>query len=456
MRAFEFLLEKKQASVEKATAPTDPSAVPGDPATDPLYSLKLAIAHKIKDLPASDDTKYSLQEIEDIIDSMKLGGRKKATLSKFDEKDAEGLLVWKDTDVQSAKEMLAKYIVGLDAPVEYKRSMIEQWKNGGLIDVDLLLATGQPDQETKPKQHPIGQIVKGYDTNPAVKEFADDLMQVGGQGKGKGEFMLKVLSPKITNPAGGKGDIEVIGYGTVEVKTTDLGAGRFTDRQVKPGKHYQAAVNDFFNTFKQYLEPTGNNITTEPAEPTAPEETDRLQKLAGVKPSQATKPNAKQPPVEEAKEKKPKKLSSDSGINIEQLHNLYNSLPEEVRGDFVTKLTAVLDQVFVSKETHHYSGAVVNAITSQGGVTKAKQLYGVGVLNNYMAQKTDKGILYINLKASPPTFTFFTDNASLNAANMRLNIETAYPVSIDIQLVYPKTTIVSTAQAQPNLQASQE
>jgi hypothetical protein len=445
MRAFEFLLEKTQAEVKKANAPTDPNAVPGDPTTDPLYSLKLAIAHKIKDLPPSDDTKNSLQEIEDIIDSMQLGGRKKATLSKFDEKDAEGLLVWKDTDVQSAKEMLAKYIVGLDAPIEYKRSMIEQWKNGGLIDVDILFSTG------KPKQHPIGEIVKGYDTNPAVKEFATDLMQVGGVGVGKGEFMLKVLSPKITKPAGNKGDIEVIGYGTVEVKTTDGGAGRFTDRQVKPGKGYQSAVNSFFDTFKQYLEPTGNTITTEPAEPAAPEETDRLQKLAGVKPSQATKPNTKQPPVEEAKEKKPKKLSSDSGINIEQLHNLHNSLPAEVRGDFVTKLTAVLDQVFVSKETHHYSGAVVNAITSQGGVAKAKQLYGVGVLNNYMAQKTDKGILYINLKGSPPTFTFFTDNASLNASNMRLNIETAYPVSNDIQLVYPKTTIVSTAQAQPNL-----
>jgi len=453
MRAFEFLLEKTQAEVKKANAPTDPDAVPGDPTTDPLYSLKLAIAHKIKDLPPSDDTKNSLQEIEDIIDSMQLGGRKKATLSKFDEKDAEGLLVWKDTDVQSAKEMLAKYIVGLDAPVEYKRSMIEQWKNGGLIDVDILFSTG------KPKQHPIGEIVKGYDTNPAVKEFATDLMQVGGVGVGKGEFMLKVLSPKITKPAGNKGDIEVIGYGTVEVKTTDGGAGRFTDRQVKPGKGYQSAVNSFFDTFKQYLEPTGNTITAEPEEAPAPavpdEQTDRLQKLAGVKTTPKTsKPTTTQPPVEEAKEKKPKKLSSNSGINIEQLHNLHNSLPAEVRGDFVTKLTAVLDQVFVAAP--QYSGAIVTAITSKDGVAKAKQLYGVGVLNNYMAQKTDKGILYINLRGSPPSFTFFTDNSSLNAANLRLDIETAYPVTNEIQYVYPKTSIIGTGKDQPTIPPNQE
>jgi len=69
-----------------------------------------------------------------------------------------------------------------------------------------------------------------------------------------------------------------------------------------------------------------------------------------------------------------------------------------------------------------------------------------------MAQKTDKGILYINLKGSPPTFTFFTDNASLNASNMRLNIETAYPVSNGMQEIYPQTSIVSTKQSQPLIQ----
>ena len=431
MRAFEFLFEKKQAAQDDAA----PTGI-GEPGTDPLYSLKLAIAHKIKDLPPSDDTKHSLQEVEDIIDSMKLGGRKKATISSFD--------TWSDADVKSAKEMLAKYVVSLDAPMEYKRSMLEQWKNGGLIDVDILFSTSAP------KQYPIGEIVKGYDNNPAVKELALDLMQVAGVGKGKGEFMLKVLSPAITHPAGGKGDVEVVNFGTVEVKTTDGGAGRFTDRQVKPGTGFQSAVNDFFKTFNPYLEGTVDaaaaTTTQSPAEDPA-----RLKTLAGLKTPQ-TAQSAATPPVEEAKapkQAKPKKLSSSSGINIEQLSNLYSSLPDDIRGDFTTKLTAVLDQVFVSAP--EYSGAVVTAITA-GTVAKAKQLYGVGILNNYMGQKTDKGILYINLKSNPPTFTFFTDNASLNSAGMRLNIETAYPVSNEIQLVYPKTSIVGTGQEQPLVQ----
>jgi len=329
--------------------------------------------------------------------------------------------------------------------------MLEQWKNGGLIDVDILFST------EKPKQHPIGEIVKGYDTNPAVKELANDLMQVSGIGKGKGEFMLKVLSPSITHPASGKGDIEVMGYGTVEVKTTDGGAGRFTDRQVKPGKGYQSAVNDFFKTFKPYLE-TENTATetpptiTPPVPPEPENDTARLQQLAGIAPTVPAPAEPDELEVNEARKPKtpkattPKKLYSTSGINIDQLSQLYNILPTDLRNEFTNKLTAVVDQVFVAAP--EYSGAFVTALTA-GSIARAKQLYGVGILNNYIAQKNDKGILYINLKGNPPSFTFFTDNASLNDAGMRLNIETTYPVTNDIQNAFPKTSIVNTVQSQP-------
>jgi hypothetical protein len=141
-------------------------------------------------------------------------------------------------------------------------------------------------------------------------------------------------------------------------------------------------------------------------------------------------------------------MSSASGINIDQLIELHKKLPDNVKGDFVTKLTAVLDQIFL--KAPQYSGAIVYEITA-GTSGKAKQLYGVGIFNNYMSTKTDKGILYINLPSKPPTFTFFTNNASLNDAGMRLNIETVYPVTNDIQLAYPKTKIVPTLQAQPGL-----
>jgi hypothetical protein len=451
MRAKEFcrLLE---ANTQDPKTPA-----PGDPASDPLYSLKLTIAHKIKELEPDEQSQHALDEINDVLSTVKLGGRKKAALAGFDETDIKGELTWSDNDVQAAKTLLARYIVSLDAPVAYKKSMLEQWKNGGLIDTTVLFS------EEKPKQYTVGEIVKGYDTNPAIEELTNDLLQVSSLGKGKGEFMLKVLSPNITEPKGGKGDIEVIDFGTVEVKTTDGGAGRFTDRQVKPGPGYQSAVNDFFKTFNPFLEEPEDSaeqpVTAPAPTPVVPpaEDPARLQKLAGINTPVPPTPTAVPPtPVAEArpkapkpaKEVKPKKMSSSSGINIDQLIELHKKLPSNIQGDFVTKLTAVLDQVFL--KAPQYSGAIVQEITA-GTSGKAKQLYGVGILNNYMSTKTDKGILYINLRASPATLTFFTNNASLNDAGMRLNIETVYPVTNDIQLAYPKTKIVSTVQAQPGL-----
>jgi hypothetical protein len=413
----------------------------------------LTIAHKIKDLEPDEASQHALDEINDVLSTVKVGGRKKAALAGFDETDVKGQLTWSDNDVQAAKTLLARYIVSLDAPVSYKKSMLEQWKNGGLIDTNILFSG-----ET-PKQYNVGEIVKGYDTNPAIQELTNDLLQVSSLGKGKGEFMLKVLSPNITEPKGGKGDIEVINFGTVEVKTTDGGAGRFTDRQVKPGPGYQSAVNAFFKTFNPFLEepeaPAEQPVTAPaPVVPPA-EDPARLQKLAGINtpvpptpvpptPVAEARPKAPKP----AKEVKTKKMSSASGINIDQLIELHKTLPANMKGDFVTKLTDVLDQIFL--KAPQYSGAIVQEITA-GTSGKAKQLYGVGILNNYMSTKTDEGILYINLRAASPTFTFFTNNASLNDAGMRLNIETVYPVTNDIQLAYPKTKIVSTVQAQPGL-----
>lgn len=442
MRAREFL--KLIEAAKKA------AAVPGDPNSDPLYSLKSTIAHKIKELEPDEQTQHALDEINDVLSTVNLGGRRKATLAGFDEKDIEGKLTWADSDVQAAKELLAKYIVSLDAPVAYKKSMLEQWKNGGLIDVDLLLSG----------THTIDKIVKGYGTNPAVKELSNDLMQVASLGKGKGEFMLKVLSPRIKNPASGKGDIEITEFGTVEVKTTDGGAGRFYDRQVKPGPGYQAAVNDFVNTFSQY-DPTPDQ-EEEPAQATAPTQpVEPNQAVAPAVPNQAVAPaapgavtantqNTAVPTVEAkskvAKTKKVKKLMSGAGINIDSLVKLYQLTPPDARTDFATKLGKALEQVFL--KAPEYGGAVVEAITS-GNAKNAKQLYGVGILNNYMEFKTDEGILYIDLTASVPTFTYFTDNASLNAGGLRLQIDTAYPIANDPQYAYPQTSIVKTAREQP-------
>lgn len=389
-------------------------------AQDSLASLKAAIAHKIKELPPTPETKNSLEDIEDLLSHVQAGGRRKATVTNFD--------TWSDADVKKAKELLAKYIVSLEAPVAYKKSMIEQWKNGGLIDTDLLLAGS----------HTIDQIVKGYGANPAVKELADDLMQVASLGKGKGEFMLKVLSPLITDPPGGKGDILVLEVGTVEVKTTDGGAGRFYDRQVKAGPKYASLASQFIKKYGQYF------LDQQPAEPAVA--------TPAVPPAPAPAPGVQPQPTVEAKAKapaapKPVKLSK-TGLNMDQLVTLYQKVPEDLKSSYTADLTDVLGEIF--QQAPEYSGAVVNAIAA-GNAGKAKQLYGVGTLNNYMAQKSDVGILYIDLTSKPATFTFFTDNASLNKGGLRLNIGTVYPVSSNEQYAFPQTSIVKTGQTQPGI-----
>ena len=419
MRAKEFL---KLIEAAKKT-----SLVPGDPKSDPLYNLKLVIANKIKDLPPTPETKNSLEEIEDVLSHIQVSRRQAATTD---------FGAWTDEDVKKAKELLAKYIVGLDAPVSYKKSMLEHWKSGGLINVDILLDG----------THTINEIVKDYDSNPAIKELTDDLMQVAGLGKGKGEFMLKVLSPQITDP-GGKGDILVKGVGTIEVKTTDGGAGRFYDRQVRPGSGYQSAVNDFIKTFGQYAEeptqPVDQDTTTDAPMPQAP-----VSNVPSA-PSLNTQPTV-EAKSKKAAEPKPKKISSSTGINIDGLISLYQKIPAELKVNFGEKLTIALEQIFL--KAPEYVGAVIQAIKEgPKSAGKAKQLYGVGILNNYMAFKTDKGILYIDLTISTPTFTFFTDNASLNAGGLRLHVGTVYPIANDGQYAYPQTSIVKTGQTQPGI-----
>lgn len=416
MRAREFLNVFERT--KRSNAPSfDNNATPGDPNSDPLYSLKSVIANKIKDLPATPETQNSLDEIDEILSHIKIGGRRKASSSDLSN--------WTDQDVVNAKDLLARYIVGLDAPVAEKRSMIEQWKSNGLIDVNLLLSG----------THTIEQVVKGYSTNRAVKELADDLMQVTSLGKGKGEFFLKVLSPVITGPSGGKGDILVKGFGTVEVKTTDGGAGRFTDRQVKPGSGYQSKVTKFINDFSGYLSDDQPQSPDQPAaQPNTLNNNTQVQPTVKAKAKNATEP-------------KPFKLAK-TGISLSNLITLARKVPKEKIENFKYQLMSLLQEIFL--ESEDYVLPVIDAIMA-GQEGKAKQIYGVGILNNYMAQKTDKGILYISLVTNPATFTFFTDNSSLNKAGFRLQISTVYPVTISPEYAYPQTSIVATSQTQPSI-----
>jgi hypothetical protein len=371
MRAFEFLLEKTET-------PTDPSAVPGDPSTDPLYNLKLAVAHKIKEMPINPATEKALHEVEDLLSRIMAGGRSESVGGE--------LQAINDPDVNAAQKLLAKYIISMESSPADRSAMMKQWATEeGLINIKALLTPGK---------NTVATIVNGYTKNPAIKELTDDLSGVASLGQGKGEFLLSVFSKMITKAK--KGDLAIEGFGTLEVKTTDKGAARFYDQQVRPTKAFQGAVNDFIATYKETIDSA--------------------------------------------------KLTSPTGMNLDQLISLRKALPPENNPQFKEKLSAVISNIFATSPD--LAQPIVDAIMVDN-LNQAKQRYAVACLNNYMAAKVhDKGMLVINLTKNPFSFVFFTDNQTLNAGGMRLHASTAYPVTNDPRNAYPQTDIVDTSRAQ--------
>lgn len=378
MRAFEFLIEAVPAmKVKKSAGPAPAAAAPDTEVDSPeIEALKQALSAKIKELPTDPETLKLLHEIEDLLSTIGAGSRSKYV--------GNVLQTIEDPDVNKAQKLLAKYFMSLDATPEQRKAMLELWKADKLVNVKALVTPGK---------HTVANLINGYDKNPAIKEMTDDLSQIAALGQGKGEFLLSVFSKKITK-AEGKGDLHINGLGTVEVKTTDVGAGRFMDQQVKPTPNYQNAVNDFRATFKDAI--TQQGLTS-------------------------------------------------SGISIANLIKLNASLNPKQRSLFAKKLTAAVANLFPAAP--EAVGPIVDSIVA-GNVNQAKQRYAVANLNNYMAQKDDVGILAINLAKDPYTFVFFKDNASLNAGGMRLHSGTGYPIAGDVRDAYPQTNIVDTTQAQ--------
>jgi hypothetical protein len=426
MKAREFLLSEKK------------NIIPGDPASDPLYSLKAQISHKIKDLPGTREVKAQLEEIQDILSHINLGKTKRGAAE-------EEFGSWNDTDVKAAKELLARYVISMNAPLDQKRKMIDIWKSpGGLINVEMLLGGS----------HSITEVVKGYGKNKAIQELADDLIMVDSMGKGKGEFMLKVLSPFITTPEKNKGDVFITGKGTLEVKTNFTNAAKFGDQEVAPGDGYHNLVSEFYTKFSKFWG-IANQEPIEPQQQT-PVQSPTAQAAPVQSPQQAQQaPIGQETPVGEARVAKPKAVKDPyakalpaSGINIDQLKLLYDKTPNDQRVDYIKLLTGILEQVFV--KAPNYAKPIAHAIID-GRLGIAKQLYGVAGITNYMQFKDDIGVLFIDLKQQPAKFTFFKDNAGLNAGNLRLEISTAYPVAKKPREIYPPTKVVPTTQQQPTI-----
>jgi len=200
---------------------------------DSLEELKKALLLKIKELPLDSETVKTLEEIEDLLDSVQAGGRVGVINNRIEEIG--------DPEVTKARKILAKYILSVSAEKKYRDDFFNKWKNDQLVNIKKL---------TSPINHVITDIINGYNENPFIKEITDDLAEIAALGQGKGEFLLSVFSKSINKM--GKGDLNINGM-SVELKTVDGGAGRFFDQEVRPTMDWYKDVELFLKTFSDEI-----------------------------------------------------------------------------------------------------------------------------------------------------------------------------------------------------------
>jgi len=343
------------------------------PNTQELDAFKDMIAARIKQLPDDDVTAKALREIEDLLKNVNAGGKMGIINGK--------LAAIQDPTVDAAQKELARYILSMDMTPADRDQLFDLWSKNKLVKTKVLLSPGKKN---------FSQIITNYDTNPAIRELSNELMRISALGQGKGEFGLSVMSKSI-NKQEGKGDLLIDGR-DVEVKTTDGGAGRFTDQEVRPGPGFDKAARelDAFIRQKFYI---------------------------------------------------PK-----SGANLDVLTDLYQSFYQnwahdpKLRKKLIDLITEVIQNIFKGQNV----SSIINAIKS-GNVNAAKQEYAKTNFDYYMSKKKDEGVLYISLVKDPIMTVFFKDADELAASGLRLHAGTAYITSVsDVRLPYPQIEIVDT------------
>ena len=366
MRAREFLIEKvvKDKPNQSDVNGTD----------DPLLPLKLAIANKIKVLPADPKTEKALHEIEDLLSHVNAGGKK-----GYINRELESI---EDKDVQRARSILAKYVLSLDMSPAQRTDLFTAWKKDKLINREMLLSPGK---------HSITDVVNGYNgNNPAIKELTDDLSQVAALGQGKGEFLLSVLSKGITKLH--KGDLQIDNK-QIEVKTLDVGGGRFYDQEVRPSSKYAASVDKFLANWKSEISATFGKIAA-------------------------------------------------TGLKLIDLITLSETISPDRKVKYFKDVSVVLSNIFPGMD-------IDNIVSSMkvGNIGAAKQQYALTNLNYYISIKKDDGMLFIDLKTNPVSLVFFTNNDELIEGGMRLHASTVYPITNDPRNAYPQMRILATKHA---------
>ena len=343
------------------------------PNVEEIEAFKKIIAGKIKQLPDDDVTAKALREIEDLLKHVHAGGKMGIINGE--------LASINDPTVDAAQKELARYILSIDMTPAERDQLFTLWRGNKLVKIDQLLGQGKKD---------FSEIITDYKKNPAIRELSNDLMRISALGQGKGEFGLSVMSKSI-NKQEGKGDLNISGR-AIEVKTTDGGAGRFTDQEVRPGAGFDQAARKLNEFIKQY-----------------------------------------QPTL------------AKSGANLDGLIGFYQVLAgnPDLKKDanaLITMIREVIQQIFEGQDI----SKIIKAIET-GDVNGAKQEYAKANFNYYMSKKKDEGVLYISLVKDPIMSVFFKDADELADSGLRLHAGTTYITSTaDVRLPYPQIEIVDT------------
>lgn len=340
-----------------------------EPQHDELESMKSVIATKIKELPEDDATVKALREIEDLLKHIHAGGKMgmiNGELARIE-----------DPTVTAAQKLLARYIMSLDMTPAQRDELFELWRNDKLVNRAKLI---------KPGKHTFDEIITSYNSNPIIKELVDDLMRMATLGQGKGEFGLSVLSKNINKPSE-KGDL-IINNKKIECKTTDGGAGRFTDQEVRPGEGFEVAAR----TLNGFLKERGFSLPT-------------------------------------------------SGLSLAGASDVLEQLETKDQKQFLKLVDKVIKIIFNSTQE---TASIIEAIkNSDPGA--ALQEYAKANFNYYMSMKDDEGVLYIDLTKEPILTVFFTNADELASSGLRLHAGTVYITSIkDVRLPFPQIEIVTT------------
>jgi hypothetical protein len=363
-------------------------------AADVVDNLKLALADKIKTLPADDSTIKTLREIEDLLRDVNAGGRKGLIFKDLQTID--------DPAVHAAQKDIARYIMSIDGTPEERNELFKLWRADNLVNKEQLLSG---------EDVTFAEVFNGYGTNPVITELVDTLMNVATLGHGKGEFALNVFSKTISKPTDGKGDLKIELKGKmlqVEVKTASetitidpetqkekrsTSSARFGDQEVRPAGGWDAAARDL----NEFVRATGQHKSRKGFKMTVP----------------------------------------GSGLSLASAIEFYQNVTSSDQREFSSKLEKVVQLIFGAVEggRKKYVTRLNTNIKSivdfikEGDLSGAKQAYSNASFNYYMARKNDDGVLYVSLVNN--TFVWYDSAESLTGKGLRLHADSIYLTGVN-------------------------